>query len=108
MTCAPCFAACSMNLTCFATIESLSPVQATWTSAAFTVVISPSPFELWLGRDASGEHNDDGRRRPCGGRRGRVHVRGLGIALLAIGLVIAACGQPAPGTGTSPAPSGSV
>jgi len=35
-------------------------------------------------------------------------VRRLAIALAALGLVIAACGQPAPGTGTSPAPSATV
>jgi peptide/nickel transport system substrate-binding protein len=35
-------------------------------------------------------------------------VRRLAIALAALGLVITACGQPAPGTGTSPAPSATV
>src|SRR6185436_11912479 len=43
MTCAPCFAASSMCFRCFSTIESLSPVQEVWTSAAFTVAI-PAPF----------------------------------------------------------------
>jgi peptide/nickel transport system substrate-binding protein len=45
---------------------------------------------------------------PARGRRGRVHVRRLAIALAAFGLVIAACGQPAPGAGTSGAPSATV
>src|SRR5207244_3034439 len=39
MTWAPCFAASSMYLRCFSTIESLSPVHATWTRAAFTFAI---------------------------------------------------------------------
>jgi len=37
-----------------------------------------------------------------------VYVRRLAIALAAFGLVIAACGQPAPGAGTSAAPSATV
>src|SRR4030088_1616418 len=43
MTFAPCFAASSMCRRCRSIIESLLPVQAVWTSAAFTVVIDPSP-----------------------------------------------------------------
>src|SRR6185503_19153661 len=43
MTWAPCFAASSMYFRCFSTIESLSPVHATWTSAAFTFAIY-APF----------------------------------------------------------------
>src|SRR5258708_40142335 len=43
MTCAPCFAASSMCFRCRSTIESLLPVQAVWTSAAFTFVIPRSP-----------------------------------------------------------------
>src|SRR5687767_15131128 len=73
MTCAPCFAACSMLFTWLAIIESLSPVQAAWTSAAFTVVISPSPFEPSFGRDASGEHNAAGRHRSLAGPREVTH-----------------------------------
>src|SRR5688572_1141297 len=73
MTCAPCFAACSMLFTWLAIIESLSPVQAAWTSAAFTVVISPSPFEPSFGRDASGEHNAGGRHRSLAGPREVTH-----------------------------------
>src|SRR5207245_8542587 len=43
MTCAPCFAASSMCLRWRSTIESLLPVQAVWTSAAFTFAIPTSP-----------------------------------------------------------------
>src|SRR6266542_3308175 len=43
MTCAPCFAASSICLRCRSTIESLLPVHAVWTSAAFTMVIPYNP-----------------------------------------------------------------
>src|SRR2546428_14142980 len=43
MTCAPCVAASSMCLRWRSTIESLLPVQAVWTSAAFTFAIPTSP-----------------------------------------------------------------
>src|SRR5438477_8256332 len=43
MTCAPCFAASSMWARCRFTMESLSPVHAVWTSAAFTFVIRCVP-----------------------------------------------------------------
>src|SRR5260370_39814234 len=43
MTWAPCVAASSMCFRCRSTIESLLPVQAVWTSAAFTFAIRASP-----------------------------------------------------------------
>src|SRR5436190_7059668 len=43
MTCALCVAASSMWARCRFTIESLSPVHAVWTSAAFTFVIRCVP-----------------------------------------------------------------
>src|SRR2546430_17407748 len=46
MTCAPCFAASSMCFRCRSTIESLLPVHAVWTSAAFTLVIRSPPLRL--------------------------------------------------------------
>src|SRR2546428_3153693 len=54
MTWAPCFAASSMYLRCFSTIESLSPVQPTWTSAAFTFAIRLPPSLRALGYCAAG------------------------------------------------------
>src|SRR5437867_3777811 len=44
-TCAPCLAASAMYFACFSIIESLSPVQATWTRAAFTMVIADPPYQ---------------------------------------------------------------
>src|SRR2546428_248605 len=54
MTWAPCFAASSMYLRCFSTIESLSPVQPTWTRAAFTFAICLPPSLRALGYCAAG------------------------------------------------------
>src|SRR5207247_11291253 len=60
MTCAPCFAASFMCFTCRSIIESLSPVQAHWTSAAFTVVIvAPPSSKQRMARSVSSRHPRD-------------------------------------------------